>query len=87
MLNKLWTNLSTLDVAVHISQYLYSSQQNGLAYSCKLGSIHFFTLNKVQLSDLRYQSICLEKANMHSQGIACTRSLDMGLTSAEGQKL
>jgi hypothetical protein len=28
-----------------------------------------------------------ERANMHCQGIACTRSFDMGLTSADGQKL
>ncbi len=28
-----------------------------------------------------------ERGNMHCQGIACTRLLDMGLTSAEGLKL
>jgi hypothetical protein len=29
----------------------------------------------------------IERANMHCQSIACTRSFDVGLTSAEGQKL
>jgi hypothetical protein len=28
-----------------------------------------------------------ERANMHLQGIACTRSFDISLTSVEGQKL
>jgi hypothetical protein len=28
-----------------------------------------------------------ERANMYSRGIACATSFDMGLTSAEGQKL
>jgi hypothetical protein len=28
-----------------------------------------------------------ERANMHSQGIACARLFNMGLTSAEGQKI
>jgi hypothetical protein len=27
-----------------------------------------------------------ERANMHCQGIACTRSFGMGLTTAEGKK-
>ncbi len=29
----------------------------------------------------------IERANMHCQGIACTRTLDVGLTSAKSQKL
>ncbi len=32
-------------------------------------------------------SIHIERANMHCQGITCTRSFDMGLKSAEGQNL
>ncbi len=32
-------------------------------------------------------SIQIERVNIHCQGIACVCSLDMGLTSAEGQKL
>jgi hypothetical protein len=32
-------------------------------------------------------SIQIERVNMHCQGIAWTCSLDMGLSSAEGQKL
>ncbi len=35
----------------------------------------------------RYLSIQRERANMHCKGTACTTSFDMGLTSAEGQKL
>jgi hypothetical protein len=42
----------------------------------------------------RDHSICIEiivyayrRANMDSQGFACTRSFYMGLASAEGQKL
>jgi len=32
-------------------------------------------------------SIHIERANVHSEGIARTRSLAIGLTSVEGQKL
>jgi hypothetical protein len=32
-------------------------------------------------------SMSTERANMHCQGIACTRQFEMGLTSAEGKKL
>ncbi len=35
----------------------------------------------------RVLSIHIERANMHCQGIACTRSFYVGLTSAEGKKL
>jgi hypothetical protein len=34
----------------------------------------------------REREIERERANMHCQGIACTRSFGMGLTSAEGKK-
>jgi hypothetical protein len=36
---------------------------------------------------LRDGSIHIERANMHRQGIACTKSFDMGLKTAEIQKL
>ncbi len=35
----------------------------------------------------RVLSIHIERANMHCQGIACTRSFYVGLTSAGGKKL
>jgi len=35
---------------------------------------------------LRDGSIHIERANMHSQGIACTKSFDMALITAEIQK-
>jgi hypothetical protein len=37
--------------------------------------------------DSGMHSIHTEGANMHCQGITCTRSFYIGLTSAEGQKL
>jgi hypothetical protein len=35
----------------------------------------------------RDHSMHVERVNMHCQGIACTRSAYIGLTSVEGQKL
>jgi hypothetical protein len=48
----------------------------------------FTTLTKQLFSTLhREHRIHIERANVHCQGTACTRSLHMSLTSAEGQKL
>jgi hypothetical protein len=44
-------------------------------------------LQTVLLYGYRDPIVNIERANMHCQGIACTRSVDTGLTSAEGQKL
>jgi hypothetical protein len=48
-----------------------------------------FTLAKIIIISSGHvdHTVCIEIANIHCQGIAYTRPLDVGLSSAEGQKL
>jgi hypothetical protein len=59
------------------------------------GDLALFTLKDATNFEIFPFVICLEiivyrkreRANMYCQGIACTKSFYMGLTSAEGQRL
>ena len=63
-----------------------------------LGTIisRLFTCSNVEKNNNKTKGACsspismsinTERANMHCRGIACTRSFNMGLSSAEGKKL
>jgi hypothetical protein len=43
--------------------------------------------NLIYLKQLVLSYIHIRKANIHCKGVACNRSIDMGLVSAESQKL
>jgi hypothetical protein len=72
----------------HWQPHPFSGTQNHLC-NMKI-SQQFGLLSLLQLTICcvhGYGSIHTERANMHCQGIACTRSFDMGLTPTRGQKL
>jgi hypothetical protein len=83
--NLILGNISLINTSVCCWQ-LFQATDILLVRQETSGAHYYVLLNPIKLGqNHRYHSTRIERANMHCQGIACTRSYGMGLTPAEGQ--
>jgi hypothetical protein len=83
--NLILGNISLIDTSVCCRQ-LFEATDILLVRQETSGAHYYVLLNPIKLGqNHRYHNTRIERANMHCQGIAYTRSYGMGLTQAEGQ--